>query len=123
MNATSIAPLWVRCLALAPLTCLIALSPSRAIAATFGEVMDWCSAPRIEGDEKLCSGYLKAALELLRAPDPVLNGGHRICAPAGDQTKAIVPILASWSKQHPDARGKEAVTTIGDALVDRYPCP
>jgi hypothetical protein len=123
MNATPIAPFWVRRLAVASFACLIALSPSLSVAATFGEVMDWCSAPRIEGDEKLCSGYLKAALELLRNPDPVLNGGHRICAPVGDQTKAIVPILAGWSKQHPDAQGKEAVTTIGDALVDRYPCP
>jgi hypothetical protein len=123
MNVTPIAPPWVRRLAVTPFAVFIALSPPLAIAATFGEVIGWCSAPRIEGDEKLCSGYLAAALELLRTPDPVLNGGHRICAPAGEQTKAIVPILATWSKQHPEAQGKEAIETIGDALVDRYPCP
>ncbi|SRR5260221_5788336 len=123
MNVSPIAPPWIRRLAVAVFACFIALSPSLAIATTFGEVVDWCAAPRIEGDDRLCSGYLAAALELLRTPDPVLNGGHQICPPAGDQTKAIVPILATWGKQHPDARGKDAVATIGDALVGRYPCP
>jgi hypothetical protein len=122
MYLTPIGPPQGRRLAVALFACLAALSPSLAFGATFGEVMDWCSAPRIEGDDKLCSGYLRAALELLRNPDPVLNGGHRVCGPAGDQTKAILPILASWSKEHPEAQGKDAISTIGDALVDRYPC-
>jgi hypothetical protein len=101
----------------------VVLAPSLAVAATFGEVIGWCATPRLEGDDKLCSGYVTAALALLRSADSVLNGGHRVCAPEGEATKALVPILASWSKQHPEARDQDAVTTIGDALVSRYPCP
>jgi hypothetical protein len=122
MNLAASAPYWIRRLITTLVACPIALSPSAAVAATFGEVMGWCSAPRIEGDEKLCDGYVRAALTLLRTPDPVLNGGHRVCPPERVSLRTVVPILVTWDRQHPDARSEEAVTTIGDALVGHYPC-
>jgi hypothetical protein len=96
--------------------------PIPASAATFGEVVGWCSAPRVVGDDTLCSGYVTAVLALLRSPDPVMNGGHQVCAPTENLEKTVVPLLTAWSKAHPDSLDKDVVAAMGDALADRYGC-
>jgi len=123
MNSALPARPLLRHLATTLLAWPIVFAPSPVDAATFGDVVGWCSAPRLEGDDKLCSGYVSAALRLLRNPDSVMNGGHRVCAPESDASKAVVPILVSWSKLHPEAQDKDAVSMIGDALISHYPCP
>ena len=119
MSAARIVPAWVLCLT-AVLT--LSLLPARsASAVTVGQVTSWCSSPDIDANFKLCSAYVAAALELLRTPDPVLNGGHQVCPPEADLTK-IITILVGWSKLHLDAQNKDFSETTGQVLADRYPC-
>ena len=113
---------WVQRLAVALIAGLATFAPTLAIAVTFDEVMQWCSAPRVEGDEKLCSGYITAVLRLLNAPDATLNGGHQICLPAGDVRQTILPVVVAWRRQHPEANADDPVSAIGEALAPKYSC-
>src|SRR5260221_10292815 len=122
MTTRSIGPAWIFRWAPVLIATLVMLSPALAPAATFDEVAGWCSAPRVAGNDQLCGAYVAAALHLLRTPDQVLNGGHQICPPEGDMMKTVVPIITSWGKQHPEARTKDAVETIGESLAERYSC-
>jgi hypothetical protein len=77
MSAARIVPAWVLCLT-AVLTVTLSLLPTRsASAVTVGQVTNWCSSPDVGANSKLCHAYVAAALQLLRTPDRVLNGGHR----------------------------------------------
>jgi hypothetical protein len=121
MSAARIVPAWVLSLT-AVLTVTLSLLPTRSASAVgVGQVTNWCSSLNVDGNSKLCHAYVAAALQLLRTPDPVLNGRHQICAPEADLTK-IVTILVSCSKQHPDAQNKDFTETTGQVLADRYLC-
>jgi hypothetical protein len=103
--------------------CILLLLPnSSQSATTFGEIMDWCSNRGDDGDQRLCVAYVGAGLELLRSPDPVSNGGHRVCAPNSDLNTIIIPMLTTWMKQNPQARDQEALPTAAAVLAGRYPC-
>jgi hypothetical protein len=89
--------------------------------ASFGEIVGWCSSGA-PGDDKLCLAYVSAALQLMRQPDPVSNGGKQICVPESDIEKKVVPLLVSWGKQHPEAKTQSGGAGIAEALNGRYSC-
>jgi hypothetical protein len=99
----------------------IALAPMMATAAGLDEVLAWCKSSD-SGDQRLCDLYVTNAVKLLRDPDPVLNGGHQACVPAGDPKKTVIPILTTWIKEHPDTQGKPPFEVMGEALSGPYPC-
>ena len=91
----------IKVLAATLLATFAALVPSSTFATSFNEVAAWC-ASKDEGDQRLCDSYWGSAVELLRNPDPISNGGHQVCVPPGDPRKTVFPIV--------------------EALADRYPC-
>jgi hypothetical protein len=97
------------------------LIPSSTFATSFEEVAAWC-ASKDEGDQRLCDNYWGWAVELLRNPDPVSNGGHQVCVPPGDPRKTVFPIVSTWIKEHPESNGELAINQVSEALADRYPC-
>jgi hypothetical protein len=100
----------------------IALFPSAASATTLNQLLGWCGSGD-SGDDRLCTTYLSTALNLLRSPDPVLNAGHQVCAPTDNPRKTVIPILSSWSKQHPESGDNEqGLSVMGEALIGHYPC-
>ena len=109
---------WTKILSAAFCVGCLAVWPQSGFGATFGEVMGWCSSP----DDRLCDGYLTEAFRLLRSPDPVDNGGHRVCFPPGVTTTSVVPLLEDWGRQHPKAASVDYIEAASNALASRYPC-
>jgi hypothetical protein len=93
-----------------------------AHARSFGEVMQWCTAPKKSGDDRLCDAYVSAGLELFQSNDAVLSAGQKICLPPGTSVKSIIPTLAQWLKLHPETREQTAAPVAAAALANRYPC-
>jgi hypothetical protein len=121
MSATSAPPIRARLFAMAAGFLAVLLS-STASATSFGEIMGWCSNRGDEGDQRLCIAYVSAALELMRSPDPVSNGGHHVCVPDTDVGTIVIPLLTTWMKQNPQAADQAALPTAGAVLASRYPC-
>ena len=120
MSTAPALPIWTRFCAMG-VGILLMLFNSSASAASFGEVMDWCSNRGNEGDQRLCVAYVSAAIELMRSPDPVSNGGHQVCVPDEDLSTIVIPMLTTWMKQNPQARN-DSLSTVGAVLASRYPC-
>ncbi|SRR5260221_12621338 len=120
MSAAPALPVWTRFFAMG-VGILLMLVNSSASAASFGEVMDWCSNCGSERDQKLCVAYVSAAIELVRSPDPVSNGSHQVCVPDKDLNTIVIPIT-TWVKQNLQARDQKVLSTAGAVLAGRYPC-
>ncbi len=121
MSAAPASPIWARFFAMG-ISILLMLLNSSANAISFGEVIDWCSNRDSEGDQRLCIAYVSAALQLMRSPDPVSNGGHHVCVPDTDLGTIVIPLLTTWMKQNPQAANQDALPTAGAVLASRYPC-
>ena len=119
MSTAPALPIWTRFCAMG--VGILLMLNSSASAASFGEVMDWCSNRGNEGDQRLCVAYVSAAIELMRSPDPVTNGGHQLCVPDEDLSTIVIPTLTTWMKQNPQARN-DPLSTVGAVLASRYPC-
>ncbi len=121
MSTAPALPIWTRFRAMG-VGILLMLFNSSASAASLGQVMDWCSNRGNEGDQRLCVAYVSAAIELMRSPDPVSNGGHQVCVPDEDLSTIVIPMLTTWMKQNPQARNQDPLSTVGTVLAGRYPC-
>jgi len=121
MSATLAPPIRAHLFAMAAGFLLVLLSSS-ASAASFGEIMGWCSNLGDEGDKRLCIAYVSAGVELMRSPDPVSNGGHHVCVPDTDLETIVIPMLTTWMEQNPGAGKQDGLATAGAILASRYPC-
>jgi hypothetical protein len=105
------------------LVAILALSlPTPAWAVTFGEIAAWCAPADQGGHPNLCSGYVDTELELLASPDPTMNGGTRVCVPAGTDRTKLVTLIRDYARSHPNARDLDAVVGLGQALSGHFPC-
>jgi hypothetical protein len=105
------------------LCAILALSlPVSVAAATFGELEAWCAPVDQGGKPNLCSGYLDTVVELLASPDATINGGTRVCVPAGVDRGKLVTLIRDYARRHPDARDLDTVAGLGQALNGQFPC-
>lgn len=99
----------------------LAVAPP-ALAATFGELVEWCAPEASGGRPGLCSGYLETYLQGLASTDTTLNNGVRACVPEATDRAAIRALIASYAHEHPEAAGESGVLGLGQALQKLYPC-
>lgn len=93
-----------------------------AMAATFGQLVEWCAPEPSGGRPGLCSGYLETYLQGLASTDATLNNGIRACVPEETDRAAIRALIASYAHEHPEAAGEPGVLGLGQALRKLYPC-
>jgi hypothetical protein len=106
---------WVALAVLLP-----AAAPGIARAASLAELAGWC-APGT-GKDQLCDTYLQVILDGLASTDPVINGGNRICVPAGADRAEIVRLVRAHAAESGAAEQTAAIDGAGAALRGRYPC-
>ncbi len=115
MSATSAPPIRARLFAMAAGFLAVLLS-STASATSFGEIMGWCSNRGDEGDQRLCIAYVSAALELMRSPDPVSNGGHHVCVPDTDRDSSTYDVDEAKSTGSGSSRLADSWRGTGQSL-------
>ena len=98
---------------------VVAAAPP-ASAATFAELVQWCSPEEKGGRPGLCSGYLETYLEGLASPDPSLNDGVRACVPEATDRAQVRALIHSYARSHPEAGGQPGIVGLGQALKGRY---
>jgi hypothetical protein len=106
---------WVALAVLLP-----AAAPGTARAATLAELAGWC-APGT-GRDQLCDTYLQVILDGLASTDPVVNGGNRVCVPAGADRAEIIRVVRAYAAESGAAEQTAAIDGVGTALKGRFPC-
>lgn len=104
------------------LAALVSVSTTPATAATLDEILAMCAPADKGGRAKLCDAYLDAGLELLASPDPMLNGGTRVCVPAGEDRGQILDLLRDYARDHPESLPLSGRDGLGLALKGRFSC-
>lgn len=92
--------------------------PGRDAGTLFG----WCEEYVKTRNQPLCTGYFTSVLQLRRSPDPVLNGGRPVCAPASVPQDELVAIFVAWMQGHPEAKAGSMGDGMASAIGERYPC-
>jgi hypothetical protein len=93
-----------------------------AVAASFGELVEWCAPEDAGGRPGLCSGYLETYLPALASSDASLNDGVRACVPETTDRAEIRAMIQDYAREHPEAANEPGVLGLGRVLKDRYPC-
>ena len=92
--------------------CLSVAAPLSAFAATLAELVEWCAPENAGGRPALCSLYLETALEELASPDPILNGGVRVCVPDSADRAQIHALIQAYSLQHPGSTSVSGMVNL-----------
>jgi hypothetical protein len=87
-----------------------------------GALHAWCQEYRRTGHEPLCEGYFSAILKHLRSSDPVLNGGHPVCASEAVPQDRLIALFVAWMQKHPEAKSANMSDAISAAIGEQYPC-
>ena len=83
-----------------------------AMAASFGELAEWCAPEASGGRPGLCSGYLETYIAALASKDETANGGVRACVPEAADRAELQSLLQAYAKKHPESAGEPGVEEI-----------
>jgi hypothetical protein len=75
-----------------------------------------------------CAGFIQGVVDTLHFTDSTLGKtplgkGIFTCVPEGVNPKAIQGIVEQYLAAHTDTLGYSAMSEIGAALAEAYPCP
>lgn len=96
-------------------------TPSTGVFKTAQQVFDLCTST--EDDEiENCDFFIMASHDMMKFYGDTDMGGTKICVPMGSKELDIRNAVIAYWRANPEARKFSAVSTIYNALTQKFPC-
>ncbi|MCW3838068.1 Rap1a/Tai family immunity protein [Sphingomonas canadensis] len=96
-------------------------TPSTGVFKTAQEVFTICNSTK-EVDVEACDWFIMSAHDMMKFYGDTDTGGEKICLPQGTKALEVRTAVLDYWRSKPEARKYSAVSTIYNALTQKYGC-